>query len=167
VVPEGEASAVAWGLEQTRYFTQGCDDLLVVTDHKPLVKVLGDRTLDEIANPRLFYLKQRTLPWYFRIAHLPGKTDFAADAKSRHPSPSTPETDTDESAIMASIRRQAEEVSAITWNRVALETDTDAAISQLRDAIQSGIKDSDRQRPSIARFWQYCDSLYVTEGVVM
>ena len=35
---EGEALAVAWGLEQTRYFTQGCDDLLVVTDHKPLVK---------------------------------------------------------------------------------------------------------------------------------
>jgi hypothetical protein len=54
---EGEASAVAWGLEQTRYFTQGCDDLLVVTDHKPLVKILGDRTLDEIANPRLFRLK--------------------------------------------------------------------------------------------------------------
>ena len=38
---EGEALAVAWGLEQMRYFTQGCDDLLVVTDHKPLVKILG------------------------------------------------------------------------------------------------------------------------------
>jgi hypothetical protein len=40
-------------------------------------------------------------------------------------------------------------------------------MSQLRDAIQSGIKNSDRQRPSIAPFWQYRDSLYVTEGVVM
>ena len=44
---EGEALAVAWGLEQTRYFTLGCDDLLVVTDHKPLTKLLGDRMLDE------------------------------------------------------------------------------------------------------------------------
>ena len=59
---EGEALAVAWALEQTRYFTQGCDDLVVVTDHKPLVKLLGDRTLDEIANTRLFRSKQRTLP---------------------------------------------------------------------------------------------------------
>ena len=42
---------VAWGLEQTKYFTLGCDDLLVVTDHKPLVKILGDRTLDEITIP--------------------------------------------------------------------------------------------------------------------
>ena len=42
---EGEALAVAWSLEQTKYFTQGCRNLLVVTDHKPLVKIMGDRTL--------------------------------------------------------------------------------------------------------------------------
>ena len=37
---EGEALAVAWGLEQSKYFTQGCNDLLVVTYHKQLVKIL-------------------------------------------------------------------------------------------------------------------------------
>ena len=31
---EGEALAVAWGLEQTRYFTQDCDNVVVTTDHK-------------------------------------------------------------------------------------------------------------------------------------
>ena len=51
---EGEALAIAWGLEQTRYFTQGCQDLLVVTGHKPLTKIFGNRTLDEISNTRLF-----------------------------------------------------------------------------------------------------------------
>ena len=81
---EGEALAVAWGLEQTRYFTQGCQKLLVVTDHKPLAKIFGDRTLDEIPNTRLFRLKQRTLPWSFQIAYLPGKTNHAADAASRY-----------------------------------------------------------------------------------
>jgi hypothetical protein len=35
---EGEALVVAWGLEQTKYFTRGCNDLLIITDHKPLVK---------------------------------------------------------------------------------------------------------------------------------
>jgi hypothetical protein len=39
---EGEALAVAWALEQTKFFTQGCDDLLIITDHKPLVKIVGD-----------------------------------------------------------------------------------------------------------------------------
>ena len=59
---EGEALTVAWGLEQTLYFTQGCDNLVVITDHKPLVKIFGDRTLDEITNSRLFRLKQRPFP---------------------------------------------------------------------------------------------------------
>lgn len=51
---EREALAVVWGLEQTRYFTHGRDDLIIVTDHKPLEKLFGDRTLDEITNSRLF-----------------------------------------------------------------------------------------------------------------
>ena len=59
---EGEALAIAWSLEQTRYFTQGCDRLIVVTDQKPLLKLFGDRTLYDIANPRLFRLKQG--PYY-------------------------------------------------------------------------------------------------------
>ena len=84
---ENEALAIAWELEQTRYFTQACEDLVVVTDHKQLVKIFGDRTLDEITNSRLFRIKQRTLPWKFNIAHLPGRTNHAADATSRHPSP--------------------------------------------------------------------------------
>jgi hypothetical protein len=70
---EGEALAVIWGLEQAKYFTQGCDDLLVVTDHKPLVKILGDRTLNEIVNPRLFRLKQCVLPFFFKLHTVPAR----------------------------------------------------------------------------------------------
>ena len=84
---DGEALAVAWGLEQTRYFTQVCDDLSVVTDHKPLVKLLGDHILDEISNTRLFRLKQRALPWRFDIVHMPGISNKVADATSMYPHP--------------------------------------------------------------------------------
>ena len=38
---EGEALAIAWSLEQTKYFTMGCDNLLIVTDHKPMTKLFG------------------------------------------------------------------------------------------------------------------------------
>ena len=40
---EGEALAVAWALEQTRYFTMGCNKLKIIVDHKPLTKLFGDR----------------------------------------------------------------------------------------------------------------------------
>ena len=170
---EGEALAVAWGLEQTKYFTQGCDKLLVVTDHKPLVKILGDRTLDEINNTRLFRLKQRTLPWFFRIAHLPGKTNFAADATSRHPCPSAEVTsisasDLVEPIIAAAIRREAEGFSSITWQGIAKATRDDNSLNSLLHAIDSGSFDENlRHDPTIAPLWQHRESFYNVDGVII
>ena len=53
------------------------------TDHKPLVKLLRDRTLDEIQNRRLVNLKERTFPWGFKILWVAGKSIPAA--RTRHP----------------------------------------------------------------------------------
>ena len=58
---EGEALAVAYGLHQSRYFVLGCKDLIVATDHKPLLHVLNDRSLSDIQNRRLQNLKEKTL----------------------------------------------------------------------------------------------------------
>ena len=77
---------------------------MIATDHKPLVKVLGDRALDDIHNPRLFRLKQRTLMWRFRILHVPGKSNAAADAASRYPPTATPPGEETDFDGLASIR---------------------------------------------------------------
>ena len=50
---EGEALAVAWSLAVTRHYTLGNPKLIVVTDHKPLLKVLRDRKLEDIDNPTI------------------------------------------------------------------------------------------------------------------
>ena len=174
---EGEALAVAWGLEQTRYFTQGCDNLVVVTDHKPLIKIFGDRTLDEITNSRLFRLKQRTLPWRFDIKHLPGKTNHAADATSRHPSPSGSANSTTlgassipdhvESALMASIRQDTQELGTITWSLLAQATASDTSLSTLLELIDQGTPSLARNTPSLATLWPICESVYAQEGVLL
>ena len=53
--------------------------------HKPLLKIFGDRSLDEISNTRLRNLKEKTLGYRFRVIHIPGVKHRAADAISRHP----------------------------------------------------------------------------------
>jgi hypothetical protein len=58
---EGEALAVADALDKARFFTLGCEDLIIAVDHKPLLKLFGDRSLDEISNARLRNLKEKTL----------------------------------------------------------------------------------------------------------
>ena len=83
---EGEALAVAWALNKARHFVLGRNDLIVATDHKPLLKVLGDRKMEDIQNPRLYNLKEKTLPFLFRITHVPGKRHFTADSLSRYAS---------------------------------------------------------------------------------
>ena len=152
-------------------------DLVVVTDHKPLVKIFGERTLDEITNSRLFRLKQRTLPWRFDINHLPGKTNHAADATSRHPSPSGSANsitlgvssipDQVESALMASIRQDTQELGTITWSLLAQATASDTSLSTLLKLIEQGAPSLARNNPSLATLWPICESVYAQEGVLL
>ncbi len=82
---EGEALAVAYALHQTRYYVLGCTDLIVATDHKPLLQIMNDRSLTDIENRRLLNLKEKTLPYKFTIVHVPGRKNLGPDAASRHP----------------------------------------------------------------------------------
>nr|XP_027227344.1 uncharacterized protein LOC113819308 [Penaeus vannamei] len=58
---------------------------LIITDHKALTRIFGDKELKDINNPRILNLKERTLMYSFRIKYLKGKTNCAADALSRYP----------------------------------------------------------------------------------
>ena len=82
---EGEALAVAVALDKARHFVLGCSDLTIATDHKPLLKIFGDRSLDQIGNTRLRNLKEKTLPYRFRMIHIPGVKNQTPDALSRYP----------------------------------------------------------------------------------
>jgi hypothetical protein len=82
---EGEALAVADALSKARYFVLGCEDLMIAVDHKPLLKLFGDRSLEDIPNPRLRNLKEKTLQYRFRMVHIPGIKHRAADSVSQHP----------------------------------------------------------------------------------
>lgn len=166
---EGEALAITWALDQTRYFTLGCHHLTVATDHKPLVKIFGDRLLDEISNTRLFRLKQRTLRWHFIVIHLPGKTNTAADATSRHPSGDSQPTefDTSEAAIISSFRRESDCIKSITWEDLLKATTESSDMATLCHAVQQGFPDEYRTIEPTAPYWRYRHNLYVMEGVLL
>ena len=50
---EGEALAVADALDKARFFVMGCTNLIIAVDHKPLLKIFRDLSLNEISNARL------------------------------------------------------------------------------------------------------------------
>ena len=174
---EGEALATAWSLEQSRYFTWGCDNLIVITDHQPLVKILGSQSLENITNPRLFRLTQRTLPWIFKIYYMPGKTNWFADALSRHPTSGQAELaafemfsceDDTELEIASAIRENAEKITAVTWERVKSESAKDPDMVDLMRLVEQGFPEEKKPtNPKIAEYWQYRDALFIQDGALM
>ena len=76
--------AVVWCLRKARLFLLECPKLVIATDHTPLIKLFGDKALKDIANPRLFRLKERTMQYRFTMRFLPGKHNAAADFLSRY-----------------------------------------------------------------------------------
>ena len=174
---EGEALDVACGLEQTKYFTQGCNNLVVVTDHKPLTKIFGDRTVDEISNTRLFQLNQRTLMWRFDIAHLPGSTNTALDAASRHPATSEffatilgAERDSInslEEALLASVWQNTRDELTLNWDEIARHTASDAALNDLLSAMQSNFDVNFPPEGGIRQYLPHRDGFYISDGVIL
>ena len=82
---EGEALAVANTPDKAQFFVLGCSDLLIAVDHKPLLKVFGERSLEEITIARLLNLKKKPLRYRFRMVHISGVQHKVAVALSLHP----------------------------------------------------------------------------------
>jgi hypothetical protein len=172
---EGEALAVAWALDHTKFFTMGCDNLLVIVDHKPLVKIFGDRRLDEIDNPRLFRLKWKTLRWRFDIEYRAGKLNSFADAVSRKPNQNAEIAsvsmhcgDTQEESLVAGIFEDMDRFFAVTLDRVKSESKTDNEIASLARVIKEGFPESKSHMPKeIASYWEFRHGLTWFDGGLM
>ena len=173
---EGEALGVVWGLEQTKYFTLGCNELLVVVDHAPLVKIFGDRRLDEISNPRLFRLKQRTLMWQFDIEYQPGKSNHVADALSRYPNDYSEqailalqsEDDIEEELVVARLGVESKEYFLISIERIEEETSTDDVLQKVIDYVLKGFPVSKQQMQNgTEQYWRYRNGLSVFKSLLL
>ncbi|KAL8583505.1 hypothetical protein ACOMHN_056315 [Nucella lapillus] len=192
---EGEALAVAVALNKARYFVLGCDNLTIAVDHKPLLKIFGDRSLNDIPNPRLRNLKEKTLCYKFCMVHIPGVKHKAADAISRNPTgkpekliltddiasiqetpllslPSlyplhtpAPCTEYADPVILSAFSLSTSPLQTVTWEKV--QTATASELHHLTEIIQSGFPDNRQDLPAALReYFQFRDDLTTIDGVI-
>ena len=189
---EGEALAVVYGLVSCKIFILGCPNLVVSVDHKPLVKVLGDQPLGQIKNPRLQKMKEKTMPYQYRIKHTPGKENASADAASRYPVGSPDDSEALEySSICSSLAHvidpapdveseveqhtlqsttalllDSPHLRAVTWQRIAEAASKDRESIDLAKIISAGFPSSKKELPEHLRvFWPMREDLYCVQGV--
>ena len=80
---EKEALAITWACEKFSEYILG-KQILIETDHKPLVPLLSSKHLDDLP-PRVLRFRLRLMRFAFSIVHVPGKYMYTADALSRAP----------------------------------------------------------------------------------
>ena len=194
---EGEALAIVEGLNKARHFIVGCPNLIVAVDHKPLLKVFGDRHLDDIPNPRLRNLKEKSLRYKFSVVYIPGRKNCASDALSRHPvSPAAHLTLSDDSSaaiysasslpltMLASIRqayampRITEScatnildntiIESVSWDDIRSATSSVLSMVRLLNEIEDGFPGPKSDLPAELRpYYQYRDKLTTFDGVIL
>ncbi|GFO47136.1 transposon tf2-6 polyprotein [Plakobranchus ocellatus] len=193
---EGEALAVVDALEKTRYFVLGCPNLIIAVDHRSLLKVFGDRSLEAIPNPRLRNLKEKTLKYRFHITHIPGVRHVAADTISRNPVGAANHLSLPDDANLVStnnklptiphsfllaIRAQSDTptlcsseedslggVSSITWYDIRVATNSNNSMVKLIDLIENGFPEAKDHLPAELRpYYQYRDKLTSFDGVAL
>ena len=78
---EKEALALTWALERSAEYVIS-KSIILETDHKPLVPLLGSKSLD-LLPPHVLRFRLRLMRFQYTIHHVPGKTLYTADALSR------------------------------------------------------------------------------------
>ena len=186
---EGEALAVVDALRKTRHFVLGCTNLLIAVDHKPLLKIFKDRSLEDITNPRLLNLKEKTLQFKFEMVHVPGARHRAADAVSRNPTGTSDELllpddisasfshdflmairsyQKEESEICMQHNQPCNVIESITFDDVRIATTSDPLMSRLIELIEDGFPDNKSSlHPNLKQYFQYKDHLTSLDGVIL
>ena len=69
---EGECFSLADALHKVKQFVLCSPNLLIATDHKPLIGVF-EKSLANIQNPRIPSITEKTLCFKFRVIHMESK----------------------------------------------------------------------------------------------
>ena len=175
---EGEALAVAFGLEKCKHFVMGCNDLVIAVDHKPLLGLFSEKSLDNIPNARLRNLKEKTLPYKFQMTHIAGVKNKVADCLSRSPAEPAEEMDLidDRDGEDSSIKTEIDAAPAIlnssssvlTLTIIVHHTTADPEMRRLVTIIEEGFPSRQAEMPDTLQcYHKFRDHLAYRDGLCL
>lgn len=168
---ELECLGAAWAMKKCRQFLEGLPAFDLVTDHKPLVPILNDYSLDKLDNPRLLRLRLKMQRYAFKARWIPGKENLDADALSRAPvDQATPSDELAEGhhsyrarvAVINAIDGSDASVVDPVLEKIRTAANNDPVMTQLRETILQGFPNSKCNLPeSLRSFWNVRERLSI------
>ena len=162
---EKEALATTWACEHFANYIIGTK-ILIETDHKPLIPLLGTKALDTLP-PRILRFRLRLARFDYNIVHVPGKLMYAADTLSRAPLVSVEEIDStqDEETVKAQIDHlPASEKRLKEYSTAQAE---DPVCSKIIEYCKKGWPDKKKVELEITPYWNSRGSLTICNNLLM
>ncbi|XP_043220647.1 uncharacterized protein LOC122381027 isoform X3 [Amphibalanus amphitrite] len=161
---EREALALVFGVTKFHQYLFGNDKFILVTDHKPLVKLFGEHEgIPATASARISRWALRLSAYNYTIQYRSTTQIGHADGLSRLPLPVSKERD-HEVSEMVCLLQSLEEEFALDSSRIAALTSRDTLLSRVRQAIETGEWPDEED---IRSFFHRRDELSVIRGVLL
>ena len=168
---EGEALAVEWALRKGKMFLLGNENFEVLTDHKPLLKIFGDKPLHEIENPILQKLKERIMPYSYTMRYIKGIKNHA-NVLSRYPAVTPNDEDFSlskdiSSVTISAVERETEKIS-ITRNEIIEKGSQDEQYVLLQKTLKNSTFAANKcdEMPLLKEFHSVRDRLSITDNMI-
>ena len=168
---EKEAIAITWGCEKILQYLLGLP-FEIETDHKPLVSLLGDKTIDELPL-RIQIFRMRMMKYTYTIFHIPGKNLVIADALSRAPTQQQTAEDNEwNSEVDAHVRAIFNSLPAaykrIQHIQASQEKDPIYQYAYLRrSTVLKGGPPKQKLKGEIHKYLQTANELSICEGLLL
>jgi hypothetical protein len=176
---ELECLSAAWAIHKCRKFSEELPHFELVTDHRPLIPILNDYSLDKLDNPLILRIRLKMQRYQFTARWVRGKENLEADALSRAPVDIAfpddelaegPHSFSARAAIISTIKGSDVSVADPVLDRIKTAALEDKQMIELRDAIINGFpNDKCNLSLSLRPFWNIRTQLAIDEsdGMIM
>ena len=162
---EKEMYAIVFGCRYFHQYIYG-RDVLVQTDHKPLVSIVTKPI--HAAPARLQRMILQLQKYHLVLVHVPGKKIPVADTLSRKFLPDTLPSISEDLEAQVHLVTSSLPVSDARIEQIRTETISDPQLVDLSSMILNGWPDYQSQCPySVREFWNCRDELSVVDQIVM
>jgi len=165
---EKEALAVTWACERLSLYITG-KRFTILTDHKPLVSLLGSKLLETLS-PRILRFRLRLLAFDFTLIHVSGKKFFVPDTLSRIEGLKVSVVDTMLCEVLENeilCIKENSPVKDVLHQQIENASKTDLVINMVKQAITNGWVSDGKMNPKLSPYYKYRDSLSWNNGLLM
>ena len=164
---EKEALAITWACDKFANYIVGLK-IVIETDHKPLIPLLGYKSLDDLP-PRILRFRLRLARMDYSVVHVPGKLLYTADTLSRAPRIST-ENDKELEEDIEHLMEVVVKSLPATEPRLeeyAKAQRLDPICSQIVEYCQQGWPDKHKIQLQLKPYWKVQGNLTVRQNLLM